>query len=226
MIDHTHALSYHGNVICAQLIIIMEELQVDTDAKTRLIRDIKEVKIERRIESKQLLKRLESSVSYKPPSGSSSVRKTKDGTSKYRCSKSTLKSENDNTKKHISHVRTDGTSSLGYNQKSKENFALQNTSSPVCDSSSNKRSHLLTESSLSDDVVVSPGSSIVDSCDHLSRQSSCNLESTGSTELCRTVFNEWLAKKEQMKMRANKALKEQRKKEEENRLMIKVFSNC
>ena len=200
----------------------MEELEVDTDS---LIRDIKEVKIERRIESKQLLERLESSVSYKPPSGSSSVRKTEDGTSQYRCSKSTLKSENDNTKKHISHVRTDGTSSLGYNQKSKENFVLQNTSSPIFDSSSNKRSHLLTESSLCNGVV-SPGSSIVDSCDHLYRESTCNLESTGSAELCRTVFNEWLAKKEQMKMCANKALKEQMKKEEEHRLMIKVFSNC
>ena len=206
----------------------MEELQVDTDAKTRLIRDIKEVKIERRIESKQLLERLESSVSYKPPSGSSSVRKNKDNTSQYCCSKSTLKSENfvdENPNKHISHVRTDGTSSLGYNRKSKENFVLKNTSSPVFHSSGNKISHLMTESSLSNGVV-SPGSSIVDSCDHLSRQSSCNLESNGSTELCRTVFNEWLAKKERMKMRANKALKEQRKKEEEHRLMIKVFSNC
>ena len=204
----------------------MEELEVDTDTKSSLIR---EVKIERRIESKQLLERLKSSVSYKPPSGGSSVRKNKDGTSQYGCSKSTLKSENfvdENPNKHISHVRTDGTSSLGYNRKSKENFVLQNTSSPIFDSSSNKRSHLMTESSLSNGVFVSPGSSIVDSCDHLYRQSSCNLESTGSTELCRTVFNEWLAKKERMKMRANKALKEQRKKEEEHRLMIKVFSNC
>ena len=204
-------------------------MEVDTDTKTRLIRDIKEVKIERRIESKQLLERLESSVSYKPPSGTSSVRKKKDGTSQYDCNKSTLKPENfvdENPNKHISHVRTDGTSSLGYNRKSKENLVLQHGSSPVFDSSSNKRSHFMTESSLYNGVVVSPGSSIVDSCDQLNRQSSCSLESTGSTELCRTIFNEWLAKKEQMKMSANKALKEQRKKEEEDRLMIKVFSNC